>query len=181
MMGKVDHEKGIIDGFLAGEPSAYDTINSWISTVLDRRSWHRSIRIARNDIKQEVLVALTENFRNNKYNWQGLKSYIRVITKNKCLQAYGQSVEIDSDRTNHSRDIPSALEIMVRDEECHIIKKALLQLNRKCQKMIAFRFYNHLDHNEIAKTFNISVEASRQQLKRCMDRLRELTEEIYCH
>lgn len=169
-----DNEHELIHGFLAGESGAYNTINSWITSILELRSWHISIQAASDDIRQEVLVALTQNFRQNKYKGLGLKTYISSVTKFTCLKAFDRRFVAPTTENENDDCGPTALDEIVRNEEYHAVKYAFLQLNKKCRKMLALRFHNDLDHNRIAGIFGIKVEASRQWLKRCLDRLREL-------
>jgi RNA polymerase sigma factor (sigma-70 family) len=169
-----DNERELIRGFLAGESPAYNTVDSWITSILSFRSWHHSIRAAKDDIRQEVLVALTENFRNNKYKGLGLKTYVSSVTKFICLKAYDRH-PVDS---LESRDIPdvgnSELENIVRDEEFSVVREAISRSGERCRKMLAMRFYRELNHNQIAGTLQITSETSRQWLKRCLDKIRKL-------
>lgn len=173
-MNKTDYEKELIRSFLGGESAAYKTISEWITTVLGLRGWHYSIRSAHDDIRQEVLIALTENFRNNRYQGRGLKTYVSSITKFICLKAYDRH-PADS---LESRDLPdegaSELENMVRNEEYRAVRKAISRSGEKCRKLLAMRYYTERSHNQIAETLRITPEASRQWLKRCLDKIRKM-------
>jgi RNA polymerase sigma factor (sigma-70 family) len=173
-MVNVDVEQELIRGFLAGESQAFTTVNSWINNVLNLRGWHHSIREARDDTRQEVLIALTENFRNNKYKGKGLKTYVSSVTKFTCLKAFDRRTVVDIEDQNLTNKNPSALEDLIEDENYASIKDALWKLNDKCRKLLALRFFRDLDHNRIAGTLKITTVASRQWLKRCLDKLREL-------
>lgn len=177
-MADCEHE--LIHGFLAGESGAYNTINSWITSILELRNWHVSIQAARDDIRQEVLVALMENFRQNKYKGLGLKTYISSVTKFICLKAFDRRSAAATPENDIDDCKPTALDEIVRNEEYHAVKSAFLGLNEKCRKILALRFHNDMDHNGISKIFDITVEASRQWLKRCLDRLRELVPGQFC-
>jgi RNA polymerase sigma factor (sigma-70 family) len=172
-MNNIDPEKELIRGFLAGESKTYTTINSWINTILNARSWHHSITTAKDDIRQEVLVALTENFRKGQYKGLGLKAYVSSMTRFICLKAYDKHTAVDIEKTELISGNPSALENMVNSEKYDIIKTSFWKLNHKCQKLLALKFYRELDHNRIAKILKITVVTSRQWLKRCLDKLRE--------
>lgn len=173
-MIKADYEQELIRGFLAGESRACDMVNAWITAVLEFRSWHLSIRAARDDIRQEVLMALIENFRQKKYKGLGLKTYVSSVTKFTCLKAFDRrpSETIDEQSVNDEKS--SSLEEIIRNEEHCAVGKALRQLSEKCRKILALRFHNDLSHNQIARILDIKVAMSRQWLKRCLDRLREL-------
>lgn len=169
-----DYEHELIHGFLAGESGAYETINSWITSILNLRNWHVSIQAASDDIRQEVLVALTENFRQNKYKGLGLKTYISSMTKFICLKAFDRRSAAATTENETDDCGPTALDEIVRNEEYHAVKNAFLQLNEKCRKTLALRFHNDMDHSQIAGVFGVTVETSRQWLKRCLDKLRDL-------
>jgi RNA polymerase sigma factor (sigma-70 family) len=173
-MVNIAEEQELIRDFLAGGATAFNKINSWISNILNLRNWHRSIREAGDDIRQEVLIALTENFRNNKYKGLGLKTYVSSITKFRCLKAYDRRTTVDVEDQELAGDNPSTLEDLIQDEDYANIKAVLRRMNDKCRKMLALRFYRELDHNEIARILKITAVASRQWLKRCLDKLREL-------
>lgn len=174
-----DYEQELIQGFLNGESGAYNTITTWITTVLNLRGWHGSIHEARDDIRQEALIALTENFRNNKYKGLGLKTYVSSVTKFLCLKAYDRNPMDTLEGREIPDDNPPKLETMVRHEEFKVVGDALLQINDRCRQMLALRFHKQLDHSEIAKTLEITVATSRQWLKRCLDKLRELVKKDF--
>ncbi len=176
-MNKIDYERELIRGFLAGESGACSTVSTWITAVISLRGWHSSIQAAHDDIRQEALIALTENFRNNKYKGMGLKSYISSVTKFLCLKAYDRHPAETLEGREISDDSPSELEIMIKNEENRAVGDALLRINERCRRILACRFYKQLDHRQIARVFQISVETSRQWLKRCLDKLRDLTKE----
>lgn len=173
-MNKAKRESDLIEGYLEGERAAYDALNSWITAVLNLRSWHNSIREARDDIRQEVLTALVKNFRQNKYKGKGLKTYVSSVTKYTCLKAYDRTVHVDDSQADPPSDEPSALEGLVEYEKLSEVRSAVKQLSFKCRKMLALRFYNDMSHNNIASRLGITVETSRQWLKRCLDKLRSL-------
>ncbi len=175
-MNRIGLERELINGFLDSEPVAHNTINSWITAVLSLRSWHSSIRAARDDIRQEVLMALTENLRRHRYKGKGLKTYVCSITKYTCLKVYDRSVRAATGEQGTNEHVPSTLEKLIRDEELRAVRHAVRQLKLRCRKLLAMRYYNSMSHAQIADAFGIAAETSRQWLKRCLDRLRELAD-----
>jgi len=173
-MDKAEYEQEMIQGFLAGKPEAYRTVDNWVTTVLNLRGWHASIHEARDDIKQETLIALTENLRNNKYKGMGLKTYVSSITKFLCLKAYDRRPVEPLDGKEISDNRPPELDLMIQSEEHQFVRNALLQLNDKCRKMLALRYYRDMDHSQIARIMKVTAATSRQWLKRCLDKAREL-------
>lgn len=167
-------EQELIRNFLAGDADAYDTISVWITTVLELRSWHGSIRAARDDIRQEVLVSLVHNFKNKKYRGLGLKTYVSSITKFTCLKTFDRMPEGSEIEKNVKDEKSSTLENIVRDEEYAAVRKGLSRLNDRCRKILALRYHDDLDHGRIADILGIRPEASRQWLKRCLDKLRKM-------
>jgi len=176
-MNKIDSEQELIRGFLAGESGACNTVIAWVTTVLSFRGWHASIHAARDDIRQEALIALTENLRNNKYKGMGLKTYVSSITKFLCLKAYDRHPAESLEGREIPDGRPPELETMIRNEDYSVIREALLRINEKCRKILALRFHKQLDHSQIARTLEISAATSRQWLKRCLDKMRELIKE----
>jgi RNA polymerase sigma factor (sigma-70 family) len=172
-MINVKAEQELICDFLAGKSGAFATIVSWINSVLNLRAWHYSIQEARDDIRQEVLIALTENLRNDKYQGLGLKTYISSITKFMCLKAFDRHTVVDIESQNLMTDNPSALDELIKSEHYSGLKEMLWSLNERCQKLLVLRFYRELGHKEIGRILKITSVASRQWLKRCLDKLRE--------
>jgi RNA polymerase sigma factor (sigma-70 family) len=173
-MNRISRERELIEGFLDGEQAAFETFSSWVTSVLNLRSWHSSIREAKDDIKQDVLTALVENFRENRYRGKGLKAYVSSVTKFKCLRVYDQRTHVTESETDFPDDEASVLEELILDEELSAIRHATQQLRLRCRKILAMRFYNNMSHNQIAEYFGATVETSRQWLKRCIDQLRKL-------
>jgi RNA polymerase sigma factor (sigma-70 family) len=173
-MSKAELERELIRGFLADELCAHNMINSWITSVLDLRSWHKSIKASRDDIRQNVLMALTENFRHNKYRGKGLKTYVSAITKFICLKAYDRKEVTALNESETTAGQSSKLDEIIREEDFDQIRKAISQLAQNCRKILALRFHNDLNHSQIASILHITVVTSRQWLKRCLDQLREM-------
>jgi RNA polymerase sigma factor (sigma-70 family) len=171
-MPRATLERDLIEGFLAGEKNAYETVNAWVSSVLNLRSWHWTIRAARDDIKQEVLAILTENFAGHKYRGEGLRSYVSSVTKFTCLKAFDNKVASPLTTDISDPGEVSALDKLVRTEELLQVRRFLRQLDSKCRKILVLRYYKDLSHKQIAGDFGIDVATSRQWLKRCIDKIR---------
>lgn len=167
------YEHDLICGFLAGDREAHRVIARWIETILNLRSWHWTIRAGREDIMQEVLLALTGNLREGKYRGQGLKTYVSSMTKFNCLRVYDRHSS-DSRREDAAEVAGrTPFEELVKTEELAAIQRAITALSYRCRRMLVLRYRKNLDHNEIARILAIRPTASRQWLKRCLDRLRK--------
>jgi RNA polymerase sigma factor (sigma-70 family) len=178
ILGSKAAEKKIINGFLAGNNEEYKIVESWISTVLHLSSWHYTIKANKNDILQNVLIILIENFRNNKYQWRGLKTYVSTITKFNCLKIYDKNSNIETLENEPVSGNPNAEEKIIDNERWELLKRVIEKMDNNCRKMFVFRYYNKLGHNDIAERLNTSAATSRQWLKRCLDRAKNLAREM---
>ncbi len=73
-----------------------------------------------------------------------------------------------------------------KEEAIKQFKKILSQLHPTCRQIIRMRFLHELPHEDIAMRLNITVENSRQQLRRCIKKLvkkidNQDTEKILIH
>jgi len=177
-MKKEETERTLIDRFLENDRKTLNEIMSWIDGVLNLRRWHWSIRAAKEDIRQEVLLALTGNFRSGKYRGDGLKSYVSSITKFSCLKAYDRSVPVPIDETEHVDAGTLPLEIMEKTEALSHLRRAFGKLEARCRRVLVLRFFREWEHEKIARLLDIPVGTSRQWLKRCLDRLRKLAGDL---
>jgi len=174
MMAKQELEKQLIDGFLSGHNDAYRTINGWMSEVLNRRGWHSTIRAAKDDIRQDVLAILIDSFKNNKYRWKGLKTYVTRVTKFTCLRTYDRRKQVTVSEEHPDTTQAPALDRLISDEEHSTLRRALHELDDRCRKVLVLRFGKGMDHNKMAQALKVPAGTSRQWLKRCLDKLREL-------
>ncbi len=173
-----EDEKKLVDAFLLGDRAAYKTINAWISDVLRLRSWNAVIRSSADDICQDVVIALMDNFRNDKYRGEGLKTYVSTVTKYKCLNVYDRRIQTDPVDDNIGSNEPNPEQELVNSERYSIIREVLEKLEYRCRRVLALRYYRDLGHEDIAKRLKINVATARQWLKRCLDKAREYREEL---
>ena len=171
-------ESKLINGFLEGRRENYSIIEKWISSVLVLPGWHGSIIAARDDIQQQVLIILTENFRAGKYRGLGLKTYVSRITKFTCLKVYDRSEPTESLVTEPESGNPSPVEEILTGERWAVLRKVISELEYRCRRILALRYYKNLDHKEIAEKLKTTPGASRQWLKRCLDKARILANKL---
>ncbi len=167
-------EARLIEGFLKGEREAFATVDAWISAVLALPGWHASIQSSADDIKQQVLMALTENLRRGKYQGKGLKTYVSRMVRYTCLKVYDAHHHHQPIHEDFKSDNPTPAEELAANERWSILKKVIARLQYRCRRILVLRYYKKLDHNKIADALGISGGASRQWLRRCLDTARNL-------
>lgn len=173
-MNRVETERTLIGRFLDNDRQALEEILTWIDNVLNLRSWHWSIRAVRDDVRQDVLLALTGNFQAGKYRGDGLKSYVSSVTKFTCLKAYDRCVPAPVTEGELVDPETLPLERLENKEQLAVVRKAFGKLESRCRRVLTLRFFRDLEHQEIARQLSVPVGTSRQWLKRCLERLRKL-------
>jgi len=171
-------EKRIIDGFLDGNREASATIQDWITSVLDLPGWHTSIKIAGDDIKQRVLIILTQNFRENKYQGKGLKTYISRIVKYTCLKVYDRARQTEPLSYDPKSDKPTPEEELIQSERWAVLRKVISKMEYRCRRIFVLRYYKEWNHNKIGDVFGVSPGVSRQWLKRCLDKAKNMAQKL---
>ncbi len=132
------------------------------------------------DIFQESLILLYRKVCEPKFSFQtSVKAYVFTICKN----LWYQKNKLEGNKTDQLSVVEeknaaylATEDINLEEEELQsTLKKKLLQqyfrkLNRMCQRILQM-FYKGKSHDEIANSFQVTVEVSRRRKKECMEKL----------
>jgi RNA polymerase sigma-70 factor (ECF subfamily) len=172
---EIDAASGeLIAGFLKGELSAVRTIAGWAETVARYEAWGFETP---EDVVQATMLALVQNFRDGRFAGGNLRAYVRRIAKNHCVTNYrrmrsrGEHVSLD--------DIASGLAAApsyVDGEDKLSLKAVLDELDDGCRRIVLLAYMEGQSRDEIARQMDISVEAARVRLFRCLQRARSIAQ-----
>ena len=164
----------LIAGFLQGELSAMRTIAGWAETVARYEAWGFE---SPEDVVQATMLALVTNFRDGRFAGGNLRSYVRRIAKNYCVTSYrkmrsrGEHVSLD-DLTSGLAAVPAQI-----DGEDKVSLEAVLdELDDGCRRIVLLAYVQGHTRHEIARQMDISVEAARVRLFRCLQRARAIAQ-----
>lgn len=135
------------------------------------------------DVFQEAIIVLFENYLFQKDFKLTVKlcSFLRTIAFKmwlKKLRKAPKKIDFDIEEYN----IPSVeIDLSFLDEEDvevtsqqETVVEKLEELGEDCQKIIQYKYYENLSHEEIAERMGFSIRYSRIKLFRCRNRLKKL-------
>jgi RNA polymerase sigma factor (sigma-70 family) len=133
------------------------------------------------DCLQEVFISLWQR-RENAAAILSLRYYLLRAVKNKVLKSLHRNT-----RKTHSIDDSSAYDFFqefsvekmiidkqISEEQAITLRKTLAQLSKRQHELIYLRFYQHLDHAQIAELMNLSRQSVYNLLHETIQKLRSL-------
>jgi RNA polymerase sigma-70 factor (ECF subfamily) len=177
-MAKVTEDQALVERFRQGDDSAFDRIVAQyaaeIAALANRLlGWPGDV----DDVVQEVFVAAwigLKKFRGE----SGLRTWLFIITVNKCrrhrfrrLQRL-RLVAVEGADTLESRERSSDRAAM--DQETFArVRRAIQMLPQKYREVVALRYLQGLEAEEICRLLGITANAMQVRLNRARKRLRE--------
>ena len=133
------------------------------------------------DCIQEVFISLWQR-RENTASILSLKYYLLRAVKNKVLKSlHKQAHKTESLDWQDSYDFFQEfsverliIEKQVSEEKAAALRRTLLQLSPRQHEVIYLKFYQHLDHGQIADLMNISRQSVYNLLNETLQKLRGL-------
>lgn len=133
------------------------------------------------DCIQEVFISLWQR-RENAAAILSPRYYLLRAVKNKVLKSLHQnnrkagSVDLADDYEFFQEFSVEKLiiEKQMSDEQAAILRKTLTQLSKRQHELIYLKFYQHLDHAQIAELMNISRQSVYNLLHETILKLRSL-------
>lgn len=132
------------------------------------------------DCTQEVFISLWQR-RDNATAVLSLKYYLLRAVKNKVLKSLHQHHKTDSIDWQNSYDFFQEfsverliIEKQVSEEKAAALRKTLSQLSPRQHEVIYLKFYQHLDHGQIADLMNVSRQSVYNLLHEALQKLRGL-------
>ncbi len=123
------------------------------------------------DIVSEAFAKLFCKVLSGDVQRDNLNGYVYTIIKNKCFQ-YTEQKKKNIVETKEF--LPEMIEEDTDSELLTLLNAAFTRLGEQCQKLLSGFYWEDKDHKEMAQTFGISEDASRQRKRECMKKLRGL-------
>jgi RNA polymerase sigma factor (sigma-70 family) len=133
------------------------------------------------DCIQEVFISLWQR-RETAGTILSLKYYLLRAVKNKVLKslhkdkkrAHGLAPTEEYDFSLEFSIERFIIEKQISEEKAETLRKTLCHLSRRQNEVIYLKFYQHLDHGQIAELMNISRQSVYNLLHETIQRLRAL-------
>jgi RNA polymerase sigma-70 factor (ECF subfamily) len=68
---------------------------------------------------------------------------------------------------------------LLGDEQAALVHQALERLGEPCREIIELRYFGDLSYEEISQTLALNVKTVSSRLSKCLDRLEEITRNIF--
>lgn len=140
------------------------------------------------DCIQEIFISLWQR-RETANSILSPKYYLLRAIKNKVLKALHKNIRISS--TEH---VPDEYEFFyefsierviidkqISDEKGEKLKKTLSLLSKRQKEIIYLKYYQHLDHAQIAELMNINRQSIYNLLHEAIQKLRSLWHSEFAH
>jgi len=180
VMGMLD-EEGCISDFIKGVPHNY--IDKLITTAVNFNGWGGNFQ--KEDVLQNIRLALLKNFKEGKYRGEGLITYVSRIAKIQCIVEIRQQYQKQKYQEQLSElaleqpdPNPGQLLEMMEQEKKEIGSKILMALDKPCFKMLILRYLNGFSFQEIGQQLAVTEVNARVILLRCLKKARELYEKM---
>lgn len=133
------------------------------------------------DCIQEVFIDLWQR-REHARSILSPKYYLLRAVKNKVLKSIGkQGLFADSSLLDNECDLyyefsieGIMMERQLSEEKTARLKKLISGLSKRQQEIVHLKYYQHLDHGQIAKIMNISTQSVYNLLHETIQRLKSL-------
>jgi RNA polymerase sigma factor (sigma-70 family) len=133
------------------------------------------------DCIQEVFISLWQR-RENAASILSPRYYLLRAVKNKVLKSlHQQSKKAGSIEPGDEYDFLQEFSVetliidkQLSDEQAIILRKTLAQLSKRQHELIYLKFYQHLDHAQIAGLMNLSRQSVYNLLHETIQKLRSL-------
>ncbi|HEV2479029.1 MAG TPA: sigma-70 family RNA polymerase sigma factor [Puia sp.] len=133
------------------------------------------------DCIQEVFIDLWQR-RENARSILSLKYYLLRAVKNKVLKSIGrQGLFADNSLLDNECEFyyefsieGIMIEKQLSDEKAARLKKLIAGLSKRQREIIHLKYYQHLDHGQIAELMNITTQSVYNLLHETLQRLKSL-------
>ena len=174
-------ESRAIQDFLEGKPESL--IEKLLVQTVRFKGW--SGRFLVEDALQNARMALLNNFRQGQYRGEGLVSYVRKIAEVQCLlelRKHYRSEKYQSQWQESALEIadpkPDQLALLAEQGRVARGMKILKTLEKLCRKLLVFRFYKGLSHQEIALKLGMTETNVRVSVHRCLKKSKALSDKL---
>jgi RNA polymerase sigma factor (sigma-70 family) len=132
------------------------------------------------DCIQEVFISLWQR-RENAASILSPRYYLLRAVKNKVLKSLHQTLKSGSIEPGDEYDFLQEFSVetliidkQLSEEQSMVLRKTLSQLSKRQHELIYLKFYQHLDHAQIAGLMNLSRQSVYNLLHETIQKLRSL-------
>lgn len=183
-MAKVTEEQALVERFRRGEDSAFDRIveqhSAEIAALANRLlGWPGDV----DDVVQEVFIAVFLGLKRFRGECR-LRTWLFTITVNKCRRhrfhrlCRLRPVAIENVQELESRDRSGDQAAMDREIFARV-RRAVLALPQKHREIVALRYLQGLETEEICQLLGITANAMQVRLNRARQRLKEQLGDLF--
>lgn len=139
----------------------------------ERVLWRLAYDILRHEedaedcVQETFVVAATDMSRLDDVDSPRTKNFLITVVKNR---AYNKR----SEKLRHNEveycEVYDSVEMVASEND--LLKRYIKTLPQKQQDILAFKFYQQMDNEDIAAALGMSEDSVRQNLKRALDKLR---------
>jgi len=156
-------------------------MRNYFSALYDYGSRFTNDEALVKDCIQEVFISLWQR-RQNASGILSVRYYLLRAVKNKVLKSlhrYGRKTfSIDAGEEYEFFQEFSAEKLIIdkqlSEEQAAVLRKTLAQLSKRQHELIYLKFYQHLDHAQIAELMNLSRQSVYNLLHETIQKLRSL-------
>jgi RNA polymerase sigma-70 factor (ECF subfamily) len=177
-MAKVTEEQALVERFRRGDDSAFDRIveqhAAEVAALANRLlGWPGDV----DDVVQEVFVAALVGLKKFR-GASSLRTWLFTITINKCrrhrLRGLRRLRTVTMDAAQALENHDRAGDEAAMDQETFArVQRAVLTLPQKYREVVALRYLQGLEAEEICELLGITANALQVRLNRARKRLRE--------
>jgi RNA polymerase sigma-70 factor, ECF subfamily len=188
-----DREEGrLVDQCLRGDQQAWEQLFEehlrLVRSIARWTKWSFSPHETE-DVIQEIVEQVVRSLRTFQFQSR-LSTFVYKIAVNTCVAQIrrktalkrGSDVDCvaldtvgDGDQDAGTLAAPSGgknqEEILLHQENIHLIREALGSLDKKCKELIRFRFFDEFSFEQIADRLKAKKNTLVVRLKRCLDRV----------
>jgi RNA polymerase sigma factor (sigma-70 family) len=171
-------DRGLIEGFLAGEAEAVEQLDQWIRDVVHSLYW--GLRQHWEDIAQDVRRKLIENFRRERFESRSpLRFYVYKIAQLTCIdylrRQYRQpDVESLCEELGPRDEYFDPDRWAERIDERRLFFKIFHALPDECRQLWRLLFLEGASYREAGERLHITEGTTRMRFHRCKQRALEL-------
>lgn len=170
---ETDDERGLIEGYLRGDPAALRYVDGWIDVVL--KESFRALQNDWDDVRQEVRIRVFRNLSRERFDGRSsLHTYVHRIARNVSIDfsrrahRRRESGELEDLRAVAPGDPPGGAPTWMDRDVLLKVLEGMPEGDRVLLWLVCGLHYSYI---EVAKHLKISEGAVKVRVHRCKDRL----------
>ena len=132
-------------------------------------------RTAAEDLTQDVFVRMLK-YRRTFRDEGRFETWMFHIARNARSEYFRHRtvVELDDDQINAPTDAPGPAQLVERDEQTALLRRALLQMRDDRRELIVLARYRGMNHEVIAELLGVDAGTVKVRIHRALKELREI-------